>query len=325
MYRNSRMRREIGKYLKKSMAEGLTPRYVSCMKYTLFDFMEHCSGYGIHCAGKVSSEAVLSFLEKFDGTSSSYQHKAACFLRRFLAYNENAVMVSMRVRVRGTARTRVDWLTPTETEAVLAIPMTATEAVLVRAGLLQGMRRIETLRLTVQDAKTALSSSILVVRGKDNKLREIPLHLGFAEVLRAYFEKNPQLDGVSPLLGIQRSRSEKVLGGLCARFGRKFTFHTLRRTFGRNLWLRGVPLETISELLGHSSTDMTRLYIGINLVDMRRAIAELGCKSNLVLLDEQPQRRIAPPRPPEHDPEAKPLPYDSRHAETPSLGTETGL
>lgn len=63
-YDNSRMRREIGLYLKKSRDEGLTPRYLSCMKYTLFNLMEHCKGYGIQCARKVSSEAVLSFLEK---------------------------------------------------------------------------------------------------------------------------------------------------------------------------------------------------------------------------------------------------------------------
>jgi integrase len=262
-------------------------------------FLGHCNGYGIRNPHGVTPEAVLTYLGKFEGSSGSNQRKNACFLRRFLAYAENPVMLNMRIRIRGSARTRVDWLTPAETEAVLATPMTPTEAVLVRAGLLQGMRRIETLRLTVQDAKNALSSTILVVRGKDNKLREIPLHLGFAEALRAYFEKRSQLDGTGPLLSIQRSRSEKVLKDFCNRFGKKFGFHTLRRTFGRNLWLRGIPIETISELLGHVSTDMTRLYLGLNITDMRKAISEYGTKSELKIIDELPQRKVAPPRPPE--------------------------
>jgi integrase len=290
------MRREITHYVKKLEAEGLTRRYIGDARRTLLHFLVHCRGYGIRNSKAITAEAVLDYLVSFERFSAPYQRHTATVLRRFLAFGENAVMVNMRVRIRGNARTRVDWLTPGETELVLATPMTPTEAVLVRAGLLQGMRRIETLRLTVQDAKNALSSIILVVRGKDNKLREIPLHLGFAEALRAYFEKHPQLDGVGPLLGIQRSRSERVLKDFCNRFGKKFGFHTLRRTFGRNLWLRGIPIETISELLGHVSTDMTRLYLGLNITDMRKAISEYGTKSELKIIEELPQRRIAPPR-----------------------------
>jgi len=59
----------------------------------------------------------------------------------------------------------------------------------------------------------------------------------------------------------------------CKVYRRQFGFHTLRRTFGRNLWLIGQRLETISELLGHTSTDMTRIYIGLNLSDMSKALA----------------------------------------------------
>ena len=47
----------------------------------------------------------------------------------------------------------------------------------------------------------------------------------------------------------------------------------MRRTFGRNLWLLGVQVEVISEILGHSSTDMTRKYLGLNLTDMRKALS----------------------------------------------------
>jgi integrase len=302
------MRREITHYVKKLEAEGLTRRYIGDASRTLLDFLGHCRGYGIRNSQAVTPEAVLDYLVRYERFSASYQRHVATVLRRFLAFSENPVMVNMRVRIRGNARTRVDWLTPTETEEILAVPMTTTEAVLIRAGLLQGMRRIETLRLTVQDAQNALTTGILVVRGKSNRLREIPLHLGFAEALRAYFEKHPQLDGVGPLLGIQRSRSERVLKDFCNRFGKKFGFHTLRRTFGRNLWLRGIPIETISELLGHVSTDMTRLYLGLNITDMRKAISEYGTKSELKIIEEQPQRRIAPPRPPEPEAISEPLP-----------------
>jgi integrase len=174
--------------------------------------------------------------------------------------------------------------------------MLTSEAVMVRGGLLNGLRRCEVLRITVQDAQNALRSGILVVRGKSMKYREIPVHLGFADALRAHFEKNPSKVETEPLLGFARSRSEKILKDFCDRFGKKFSFHTLRRSFGRNAWLNGVHLETIAELYGHASCDQTRWYLGLNLTDMRQALTQIGCKSELKVIDELPQRRIAPAR-----------------------------
>ena len=125
------------------------------------------------------------------------------------------------------------------------------------------------------------------------------MHLGLAEALRAYLDRHSGLAESDPILGFGRSRSDDVLKAFCLRYGKKFSHHTLRRTFGRNLWLRGIPIETISELLGHVSTDMTRLYLGLNLTDMRKAISEYGTKSELQIIDEPPQRRVAPSRAPE--------------------------
>lgn len=291
MYDNSRMRREIALYARKLEAEGLTVRYVQDARRTLLHFLDHCKAYRIRNPRAVTPEAVLDYLVSFERFSAAYQRNTATTLRRFLNHCENPVMVNMRVRIRGNARTRVDWLTPDETERVLAEPMTTAEAVMIRAGLLQGMRRIETLRMSVADAERALDSGLLVVRGKSNKLREVPLHVGFGEAIRAHLDRST--DGADYLIGVKRTRSEEVLAAFCERFGRKFTFHTLRRSFGRNLWLRGIPIETISELLGHSSTDMTRLYLGLNITDMRKAISEYGTKSELKIIGELPRRNVA--------------------------------
>ncbi len=51
--------------------------------------------------------------------------------------------------------------------------------------------------------------------------------------------------------------------------------HTLRRTGGRKLWIAGVPLETVSGILGHESVDMTIRYLGINISDMEKAQRQL--------------------------------------------------
>jgi integrase len=217
--------------------------------------------------------------------------------RSFLSFSENANALKFKLRLRGYSRKHIDWLTPLETEQILATPMTSREAVLLRAGLLQGMRRIEILRLTISDAEQALRTKVLKVNGKGGKLREIPLHPGFAEALTAYFDQQPRCIVSGRLVPIGKSRAAGIVVDFSLRFGRRFSTHTLRRTFGRNLWLRGIPIETISELMGHASTDMTRLYLGLNLSDMRKAITEYGTKSEMVIIEDAPQRRIAPPRP----------------------------
>lgn len=52
--------------------------------------------------------------------------------------------------------------------------------------------------------------------------------------------------------------------------------HTLRRTGGRKLWMAGVRLETVSEILGHEGLDMTIRYLGIRISDMAKAQERLA-------------------------------------------------
>lgn len=49
-------------------------------------------------------------------------------------------------------------------------------------------------------------------------------------------------------------------------------FHSLRHTFGTQLARDGVPLLTISKLLGHSNTQVTQVYTHLGLDELRRAM-----------------------------------------------------
>ncbi len=65
--------------------------------------------------------------------------------------------------------------------------------------------------------------------------------------------------------------------------------HTLRWTGGRKLWVAGVPLETISEILGHASLDMTIRYLGINVSDMaeaQRRLVEYEASQRLIQVQD---------------------------------------
>jgi integrase len=51
-------------------------------------------------------------------------------------------------------------------------------------------------------------------------------------------------------------------------------FHSLRHSFASNLAIRGVPIITIKELLGHSSIITTQIYSHSNVESLRNAVAK---------------------------------------------------
>jgi len=270
--RGSRLAIEVDGFLEKLESRGLSREYLNAVRSALCRFKGFCELREIGCVKRIDPELVGEYMGTVSAYSSSYQRFVLSVVKRFLAYHKNVSLVDYRPLINGSSRMRVDWLTPEECKKIFDTDMQPDQSVLIGAGILQGLRRKETIRMTVGEARWALSSKILSVRGKTGP-RSIPLHQDFGTILERYLAgKILQDDRL--LLNMKRTKSERQLNEFCQRYGKKFGFHTLRRSFGRNLWLLGVPIETISELYGHSSVDMTREYLGVGISDMGKALSK---------------------------------------------------
>jgi len=154
---------------------------------------------------------------------------------------------------------------------------------------------VEALRLNISDIE--LGHLQVLGKGRQGgKRRTNPFHLDTNAELSYWFKlrdieverakaKNPQVVVPDSLLiyerngqlyPYQRTAIDKCLKEVVRRTGIKFTNHTLRRTYGRTMWLAGVPIETISNLMGHEDTKTTILYLGLNMDDKASAMKKLA-------------------------------------------------
>lgn len=135
-----------------------------------------------------------------------------------------------------------------------------------------GLRRSELIAL--RRSNLDLGREVLDVTGKGNKMREIPLIPSICRELSLYLKSVDKivgegLDGQSPLLLTEKGRQlypvyvdravKAGLEGVEGITGRKSP-HVLRHTLATELLDGGSDLNSIKELLGHSSLAATQVY-----------------------------------------------------------------
>lgn len=137
-------------------------------------------------------------------------------------------------------------------------------ALLVGAGL----RRTEVTVLNLDDLDARQET--VLVHGKGNTVREVPLAPGVRRALHGWLEargnaRGPLLNPVSrtkPREALTRSRiaTNTVAQLVARRFGDDVAPHDLRRTFTGNLLDEGADLSVVSKILGHTNPATTAGY-----------------------------------------------------------------
>lgn len=145
-----------------------------------------------------------------------------------------------------------------------------------------GLRHAELLALN--DGDVRLDSGELKVLGKRRKVRIVPLAPQLAERIRHYrtlrdarFPDNASLPAADrPLLlaskGARlnnRALSRIVRVGLASTSASRKTPHALRHTFATALLRDGAEINSVKELLGHSSLETTQIYTHLSFSELQ--------------------------------------------------------
>ena len=101
---------------------------------------------------------------------------------------------------------------------------------------------------------------IYVKRHKTNIPSNIPILPPAFSILKKY-KKQKNINRIFPMISNQKmNKALKEIAHLC-NFNKNLTFHSARHTFATTITLtNGVPIETVSKMLGHNNIKTTQLY-----------------------------------------------------------------
>lgn len=200
-------------------------------------------------------------------------------LRQFLKWSHNPLADEPRYwRLPAGQPSHRRWLTKSQL-LQLYHRSHGRQRLLVALEALNGLRRVEVLRLRARDV--LFDEGCLRVLGKGQnggKWRKIPLHPVVGRVLRPFIQGRPPDDRI---LAISRSGADQLLQAAVRASGLmtakvRVSHHDLRRTFGRLSHEAGMDLVQLKNLFGHTSLEMTVHYIGLDADEMRSGLQKLG-------------------------------------------------
>ena len=156
-------------------------------------------------------------------------------------------------------------------------------------GITSGLRISDILKLRVEDVRNkdgSIRDVLRFVEKKTKKPRRLPFSKNTREALQYFFDKtgifeygrylftSNKTNGNKPLTGV---RAWQLVNDWCYEVGINHSVgtHTLRKTAGYMMRTRGnIPIERISEILGHSNVKVTTRYIGVTDDEVEKSLRD---------------------------------------------------
>ena len=246
-------------------------------------------------AGAIS--AFLDYLEDSRGNSARSRNARLAALRSLFRYAalrhpEHAQLIQQVLAIpqKRFDRAPVPFLTPAETQALLAAPDPGRwegrrdRALLILAAQ-TGLRLAELTGLNCNDVQLNAAAHVRCT-GKGRKQRCVPLSPATATVLRAWLRERGNHPG-EPLVPTRPGRRlsddavehrvalhARNAGQRCPSLtGKNVTPHTLRHTAAMSLLHAGVDTTVIALWLGHADPRSTEPYLHADMTIKERALA----------------------------------------------------
>jgi site-specific recombinase XerD len=149
--------------------------------------------------------------------------------------------------------------------------------------LFTALRISEAVALDVDDVRILTRKGVLVVMGKGEMRREVPLNALVRQILEEWLKERKKIARAGErALWISRSggrlsarSADRDVRTVAAAAGLELSAHTLRHTCLTGLVRRGNDLVMVAELAGHQKLETTRRYTLPSAADRQRAVEDL--------------------------------------------------
>lgn len=194
---------------------------------------------------------------------------------RWLADNYQVPNIAAKIRNLTEDPPKQRVLTPAEYDKVLSV-CSGSETDCIQFLGNTGIRATEMTKVRWCDISDDLRW--LTVYGKGRKIRMIPLNSIIRSILARY-ERKPESH--IQILKSTRFQLYRLCESLASRASvSRFGPHALRHYFATELYSKGVPVNYISKLLGHSSTKTTEMiYVHFQYGNLEGVTEILACES----------------------------------------------
>jgi len=152
-----------------------------------------------------------------------------------------------------------------------------------------GMRRAELIEL--KETSIDLINATVKVLGKRNKERYIPLLKSVHQTLVSYLDKKEEIKSENEYLLITK-KGNKIYSNLVYRIINDYfsqvsskvkkSPHVIRHSFATHLLNEGADLNSVKELLGHSSLASTQVYTHSNLNELKKVYNKAHPRSSKI-------------------------------------------
>ncbi len=239
-------------------------------KYILNAFCEHLLALPVEQINKNHIQDYLSALRDRGLKNRSINNSLIC-LKAFCRFCEERFgipNVAVKVKFLKEEPSKQRFLTESEYQAILVVasPLFADRYRFIAS---TGLRASEFASLT----RDCIRGDTLSIIGKGRKRRHIPLNSTALNILSRYGDLTHFVISRGAFYQTTARYAEKAKIPQCGP-------HSFRHYFATKLLLAGVPIEIVAKILGHSSTQTTKIYGHILPANLRGVTDCLMSKSN---------------------------------------------
>lgn len=262
-------------FIEAKTVEGRSPKTINRYSYMLERMI---TGIG-KPARQITSNDIRAYLaaEKGRGLSGRSLEALRQIMSSFFNWSQREGLISKNPMgnigaIKYTQEIKTPF-TPLEIEKIKQACDNERDLALVNFLLTTGCRIGEVCRLTKADVN--FQKLELKVLGKGDKERIVYLTEVSAASLKAYLEHRKQ-DGPYLFMSIFGPITEQGCRALLKRIEKKSGVpnvhpHRFRRTLATHLIDRGMPIQEVAYILGHSKIDTTMTYVYIDKMNVKNA------------------------------------------------------